>query len=98
FEGYDYTPIRAWYLVPEHLRLSSYPCVVFYHGYTGSRDLPESYAAWLLAGFAVLAVDVRGQGDSGNHLKLEHGGTKGWLTQNITDPSSCYYMAIGVDA
>ncbi len=98
FEGFDDTPIRAWYLVPAQLQLDAYPCIVFFHGYTGSRELPEQYAAWLLAGFAVLAVDVRGQGDTGNRLASEHGGTKGWLTQNMTDPLRCYYMAIAIDA
>lgn len=98
YEGFDDTPIRAWYMVPAHLKLAEYPCLIFFHGYTGERGLPEQYASWLLAGFAVLAVDVRGQGDTGNRLADDHGIMRGWLTQNITDKQRCYYMAITIDA
>ncbi|TBL79959.1 acetylxylan esterase [Paenibacillus thalictri] len=98
YEGFDDTPIHGWYLLPPGKR-EQVPCVVLFHGYTGGKGFPEKYAQWLLAGIAVLAVDVRGQsGETGNRLAQSHGMSKGWMTQNILDKHSCYYMAITVDA
>lgn len=99
YEGFDDTPIHGWYLVPAFLKQEKYPCVVIYQGYTGDKGLPERYAPWLLLGYAVFAVDPRGQGgETGNRLNYDGGGSKGWITQNITDKDRCYYLAVAVDS
>lgn len=99
YEGFDDTRIRGWYLVPVILEQEKYPCIVIYQGYTCDKGLPERYAAWLLLGYAVFAVDTRGQGgETGNHLNYEAGGSKGWITQNILWKDRCYYLAMTVDA
>ncbi|UUZ89726.1 acetylxylan esterase [Paenibacillus sp. P25] len=99
YEGYDDTPIRGWYLLPKFGPENNLPCVVLYHGYTESSGFPEKYGQWSLAGFAVFAVDIRGQGgETGNHLPQTFGMAKGWITQGITDKESRYYRAITVDA
>ncbi|WP_276354863.1 acetylxylan esterase [Cohnella caldifontis] len=100
YEGFDDTRIHGWYLrprfVPEGRRL---PCAVCFHGYAGSKGQPEDYAAYLLMGLAVFAVDVRGQGgETGNRLPQDYGMTKGWITQGILDRDTCYYKAITLDA
>ncbi|WP_239614820.1 acetylxylan esterase [Cohnella mopanensis] len=100
YEGFDTTPIHGWYLLPRfHNREEKLPCVVLYHGYTGSKGYPEDYASYLLMGIAVFAIDVRGQaGDTGNLLAQDFGMTKGWITQGILDRDTCYYKAITIDA
>jgi cephalosporin-C deacetylase len=99
YEGFDDTRIYGWYLVPSFLQQEQYPCVVVYQGYTGDKGIPERYAAWLMLGYAVFAVDTRGQGvASGNRLAYEAGGIKGWVTQNILHRERCYYMAIAIDS
>lgn len=99
YEGYDDTPIHGWYLVPKFVRSESLPCVVSFHGYSGGKGYPEEYAAWLLLGMAVFAVDVRGQGgETGNRLDQGYGMAKGWITQGILDHETCYYKAIAIDA
>ncbi|MFD0699033.1 acetylxylan esterase [Paenibacillus sp. GCM10027628] len=99
YEGYANTPIHSWYLVPELGGSKPLPCIVMFHGYTGSKGEPEDYAAWLLMGYAVLAIDIRGQsGETGNKLAQSYGMTKGWVTQGILDPYSCYYKALAIDA
>lgn len=99
FEGFDDTPVAGWFLLPRSGRKETWPCLVLYHGYHGGRGLPEAYAPWLMAGFAVFAVDIRGQGgDTGNRLAQESGMTGGWITQNILHPRSSYYMAVTVDS
>jgi Acetyl esterase (deacetylase) len=99
YEGFDQTPIHGWFLTPAFAGEGPLPCVVLYHGYTGSKGLPENHANWLLAGYAVFAIDVRGQGgETGNLLPQTYGMTRGWITQGLLDPERHYYRAIAVDA
>ncbi|TFE28154.1 acetylxylan esterase [Cohnella luojiensis] len=99
FEGFDATPIFGWYLLPKFRSEGKLPCVVLYHGYTGSKGYPEDYASYLMMGMAVFAIDVRGQaGETGNLLAQDFGTTKGWVTQGILHRDTCYYKAITIDA
>ncbi|MGO4543496.1 acetylxylan esterase [Paenibacillus sp. 2TAB23] len=99
YKGSDETPIHGLYIVPEQGLLGKkLPCVVIYQGYTGDKGLPERYAAWLLLGYAVFAVDARGQGgETGNLLTSEEGTIKGWVTQGIENIEQSYYRAITMD-
>ncbi|WP_040950280.1 acetylxylan esterase [Gorillibacterium massiliense] len=98
YEGDAETPIHAHYLLPPSASDGKLPCIVHFHGYTGAKGDPEDYAHWLLLGFAVFAVDVRGQGgETGNRLTQSFGMTKGWITQGILAPHDCYYKAMAVD-
>ncbi|MBM7567631.1 acetylxylan esterase [Paenibacillus sacheonensis] len=107
YKGYDDTPIHCWFMVPAAGRneanasvsAAPLPCVVVFPGYTDDRGYPERHASWLLQGYAVLAVDVRGQGgETGNHLPLRGGAVKGWVSGNVTEPLSSYYHAVTIDA
>ncbi|MDF2724779.1 MAG: acetyl xylan esterase [Paenibacillus sp.] len=99
YEGFDDTPIAGWFLLPRMERGSKVPCIVTYYGYTGGRGYPERYAHWLMMGYAVFAVDVRGQkGDTGNRLASSHGMAKGWISQGILDKYNCYYRAVAIDS
>ncbi|MVP01068.1 acetylxylan esterase [Paenibacillus lutrae] len=99
FQGYDDTPLKGWFLVPSFLQKETYPCLVCFPGYTADKGIPERHASWLLQGFAVFALDVRGQGgETGNNLDYDAGTSVGWITQNILDKERCYYMAITIDA
>jgi cephalosporin-C deacetylase len=97
--GHDSTPINAWFLVPDKPSGSQKPpCVVMFPGYGGDRGLPERYAIWLLLGYAVLAVDARGQaGETGNLLQDDAGSSKGWVTQNLLSKERSYYLALALD-
>lgn len=101
YHGYDDTPIHAWYITPAKSSTDEKPraCIVTFPGYSGDRGFPERYAHWLMLGYAVFAVDVRGQGgETGNLLPLDGGVVKGWVTQGITDIRRSYYMAVVMDA
>lgn len=101
YHGYDDTPINAWHIAPANhsSKAEARPCIVTFPGYTGDRGFPERYAHWLMLGYTVFAVDVRGQGgETGNLLPLDSGVVKGWVSQGITDIHRSYYMAIAMDA
>lgn len=99
YEGIDGTPVHGIYMVPALFGKPAYPCVVHYHGYTGSKGVPEMFAPYLLAGLAVFSIDVRGQsGDTGDLNPQQDGAAKGWVTKGITDPRTCYYKSIVTDA
>lgn len=99
YDGYDNTPLKGWYIVPKFSVERSLPCVVLFHGYTGGKGYPEQYADWLMLGYAVFAVDVRGQGgETGNRMENTYGMTRGWMTQGILDKDTCYYKAVVLDA
>ncbi|MFC5651307.1 acetylxylan esterase [Paenibacillus solisilvae] len=99
YEGYDHTPIHGWYMVPAEKHSQGLPCIVTLPGYTGDKGYPERYAEWLLLGYAVLAVDVRGQGgETGNRLPEAAGSSKGWVSMGLADKEHSYYQAITIDA
>ncbi|WP_127585705.1 acetylxylan esterase [Paenibacillus koleovorans] len=101
YEGLDGTPIHAWFMVPAAVignKGTPLPCVVKFPGYAGDRGLEERYAVWLLLGYAVLAVDARGQlGETGNRMEQEHGWTRGWVSMGVLDKECSYYMALATD-
>lgn len=100
YKGSDETPIHGLYLLPQsHEESKPLPCIVIYQGYTNDKGLAERYAAWLLLGYAVFAVDVRGQGgETGNLLTSASGSVKGWISQGIMNKESSYYHAVIMDA
>lgn len=102
YEGYDETPIHGWFARPtfkEARDKGPLPCIVHFHGYSGSKGYPGDYAFWQMMGYAVFTVDVRGQnGETGNLLPQSLGMSKGWISQGLLDPAQSYYRAISVDA
>ncbi|MNH98274.1 Cephalosporin-C deacetylase [compost metagenome] len=98
YKGAANTRVHAWYMLPPIPIRLPISCIITFHGYSGSKGLPEDHSAWLLMGYAVLAVDIRGQGgETGNGLPQEYGMTKGWITQGILDPDNAYYRAAAID-
>lgn len=99
YEGFDDTPLHGIYVRPADQAGQAIPCIIMFHGYTGNKGYPEDYAHWTMMGYAVFAIDVRGQGgDTGNHLNSDFGMSSGWLSQGLLDKENFYYRAITVDA
>jgi cephalosporin-C deacetylase len=101
--GHDGTPIHAWFLEPERKREGAPvsekpPCVIIFPGYGGDKGLPERHATWLMLGYAVLAIDARGQsGETGNHMQDQGGSAHGWVSRNVLDKENSYYMGLATD-
>lgn len=64
FSGFDGEPIRAWLHRPAGAQ-SPLPVVVRYVGYNCGRGLPHVVNPFVLAGYAVVTMDNRGQGAFG---------------------------------
>ncbi len=104
FSGYGGQPIKGWFLLPVGAK-GSLPCVVQFVGYGGGRGFPHHWLLWANAGYATLAMDIRGQGSAwlhGDTPDLPEGGNQpfhpGFMTQGILDPKTYYYRRVYTDA
>lgn len=103
FTGHAGEPVRAWLHRPAGAT-GVLGCVVRYLGYDCGRGLPHQVPPTVLAGYAVLTMDNRGQGagcgwvgatpDSGG-LRAEPGGH---LVRGIGDRDGYYYRRLVTDA
>ena len=102
FTGWAGARICGWWLVPPDSAPGAHngkrPTMVFYHGYSGNKGYIDQYLGWVLQGYCVLTVDVRGQSGESTDPKAYPGGhATGWMTQGITDPDHYYYRGAYID-
>jgi cephalosporin-C deacetylase len=95
FKGFNGTDIAGFYLKPESVK-ENLPCLLVLHGYGGNKGSIAYYAKYLMMGYAVVALDTRGHGESANG-SYPAGGTGSWVTQGILDPSTYYYRHVYMD-
>ena len=104
FNGYGGQPIKGWFFLPRN-KPGPLPCVVEYTGYGGGRGHPLDWLLWSAAGYAHLAMDIRGQGSSwrsGDTPDSDvHAGSPqypGFMTRGILDPQQYFYRRVFTDA
>ena len=84
--------LRGWYSVPTDTgNRGRLPGILSVPGYVGEKEIP---AHLVMAGFAVLTLFPRGQGESRKEWQLESG-TK--LTHHIEDKEKYYYRGAYMD-
>jgi cephalosporin-C deacetylase len=69
-----------------------------FHGYGGDKGSVAQYAKWTLQNYAVLAVDCRGMGDTGDDTTYSSGSLGTWSTKGILDRKEYYYFKAYLDA
>ncbi|WP_336773315.1 acetylxylan esterase [Paenibacillus sp. MMO-58] len=98
FNGLDETRIRGWLIVPAFLKQEKYPCLIHYHGFSGSRGEPAGHMHWVMMGMAVLAVDCRDQGGpTGNGASYTHGFLSNVASKGVHNKWEYYYRYAYMD-
>jgi cephalosporin-C deacetylase len=76
-----------------------FPALAMYHGYSSTRPDAFVLLSWVSQGYAVLAIDVRGQsGESSDTGNYPGGQVPGYLTRGIEHPTTHYYRGAYIDA
>jgi cephalosporin-C deacetylase len=102
FGGWHGERVAGWLVLPAG-RDGPVPAVVSLPGYGNGRGLPHQHLLCPAAGYAVLAVDARGQGArsdegvTGDSEALGGPQYPGFLTRGITDPATYYYRRLITD-
>ena len=97
YHGFDDTPIHAHYILPEK-HDGKLPCLIIFHGYGGTKNAVANYMQWTIQGYAVIAVDCRGQGRSGDNSSYSSDGQGTWVTKGILDKEEYYYRKVYTDS
>lgn len=99
YSGYKGSRVNAWYILPEKATPQSpVPAILHFSGYTWAKGFVGQYMAWALQGYAVLAMDNRGQGGiTPEYGDYTEGSVPGWLTKGINDKYRYYYRSVFVD-
>nr|MDD6335387.1 acetylxylan esterase [bacterium] len=97
FTGVDGARIYAKYLRPK--AAGRYPAVLQFHGYTGNSGDWSDKLAYVSAGFAVAAMDCRGQGGKSQDVGGVSGNTmQGQIIRGVWDgPEKLLFRSIYLD-
>jgi cephalosporin-C deacetylase len=99
-EAADGTMLHGWYLYPAGAgEQSKVPGLVRFHGYSSNKGKICELLLWALQGYAVLAMDVRGQcGATPDGRVYSSGSFSGWLTLGLDSPLEYYYRQVYLDS
>ncbi|OJU18608.1 MAG: acetylxylan esterase [Clostridiales bacterium 43-6] len=99
YNGFDSTRINGWFIVPTFVKDEKIPCLIHYHGYTGSRGNPAGYMHWVMMGVAVLAIDCREQtGKTGNNAAFSAGTFLHVMAKGVYDKNEYYVRQLYMDS
>lgn len=96
YNGFDETPIHAHYILPR-THQADLPCIIIFHGYGGHKKSIAHYMKWLIQGYAVMAVDCRGHGNSPDYSDYTTDRMASWVAKGILDKEEYYYRKVYVD-
>jgi len=96
----DGTVLRGWYLCPADAGPGKVvPGLVRFHGYSSNKGKISELLLWALQGYAILAMDIRGQcGDTPDARVYSSGAFSGWLTRGLDSPIEYYYRQVYLDS
>ncbi|ADY54639.1 Cephalosporin-C deacetylase [Syntrophobotulus glycolicus DSM 8271] len=99
-EAADGTLLKGWYLLPSTASPENrVPGLVRFHGYSSNKGKISELLLWALQGYAVLAMDIRGQcGDTPDGRSYSAGAFSGWLTLGLDSPMEYYYRQVYLDS
>lgn len=96
YDGFGGARICGYYLLPK--TKGPHPVILWFHGYGGLKDEVSSYLKWVLLGYAVMAIDVRGQnGESVDNKVYPAPSCVGYMTKGIFSKEDYYYRGVYMD-
>ncbi len=98
YSGVDGTRIHGWFIVPSFAGKETYPCLIHYHGFGGSRGEPSELMHWAMMGLAVLSVDCRDQGGrTGSQAPYSHGFSGNVASKGVHNRYEYYFRHVYTD-
>lgn len=99
YDGFNNSRIRSRLILPQNASDDNkVPAIAFFHGYNNNDTVYCNTFKYILLGYAVFLVDVRGQNiKSPDHNSYENGGVLGWTTSGINNPENYYYRYVYMD-
>jgi len=99
YKGYEDAPICGHYITPKNAANLSLPVILIFHGYTGNKGPISMNIKWPLMGYAVFAIDVRGQSGESIDTRYYSGpSTAGYMTKGIFNKDDYYYLGVYLDS
>lgn len=98
FIGVSGAKIRCQYIKPKHIK-GKVPGMLMFHGYHGDSGDFTDKVSWVAEGYAVLAMDCRGQGGLSEDNTVAKGSTlKGFIIRGVEEgPENLYYRQVFLD-
>jgi cephalosporin-C deacetylase len=96
YDGFGGARICGYYLLPRKEKL--HPVILWFHGYGGDKQEINSYLKWIFMGYAVMAIDIRGQnGESIDNKVYPAPSAIGYMTKGIFSKEDYYYRGVYMD-
>jgi cephalosporin-C deacetylase len=96
YDGFGGARICGHYLVPK--KNGPHPVILWLHGYGSNKGEIDFYLKWVLLGYAVMAIDVRGQnGESVDNKTYPAPSAIGYMTKGIFSKEDYYYRGVYMD-
>ncbi len=96
YDGFGGARICGYYLLPK--KAEPHPAILWFHGYGDSKQKINFYLSWVLLGYAVMAIDIRGQnGESTDNKVYPVPSYIGYMTKGIFNKEDYYYRGVYMD-
>ena len=96
YDGFGGARVCGYYLLPKTNKIS--PVILWFHGYGDNKQKISFYLKWVLLGYAVFAIDIRGQnGESVDNKVYPAPSATGFMTKGIFSKRDYYYRGVYMD-
>ena len=96
YDGFGGARICGYYLLPKIKK--PHATILWFHGYSDDKQKINFYLKWILMGYAVLAIDIRGQnGESIDNKIYPAPSSIGYMTKGIFSKEDYYYRGVYLD-
>ena len=96
YDGFEGARICGYYLLPKSN--GPHPVILWFHSYGDNKQKINYYLKWVLMGYAVFAIDTRGQnGESVDNKCYPGPSAIGYMTKGVFSKEDYYYRGVYMD-